>query len=364
VDESPLIEALVHELGIPSVRMAVDRCAALAPGLRFLQEWELPLGPANHFVWEQLLRREAAEGIQLTLNGQGGDELFGAPVYLFADRIAHGRVAAAYELTRRIPGVGPDPPASIRRRAMRLWGLRGALPHRLHLAAWRRRALERHAPPLLSPEGARVYLDSHDPYPWKRTPGPRWRAERLDLLTDGADGMGVFDYLRRRAAGAGVESREPLLDVDLIGLMMRIPPELSFDPALSRPVLREAVGALLPDSIRLRSEKSAFDQVLTDALTGADLPALRHILESPSAEVRAWVRPELVRETVLERPPEVHPGGADGWSKVAWRLLGLECWLRTQEDASFPARALDSLALEEPRCTFRAAGVRVPAGAR
>ena len=51
-----------------------------------------------------LLRAAAAQGVSVTLGGDGGDELFGARAYLASDELAHGRARGALALIGALPG--------------------------------------------------------------------------------------------------------------------------------------------------------------------------------------------------------------------------------------------------------------------
>ena len=50
-------------------------------------------------------------GATVALDGQGGDELFGAAHFLIADRLRAGRALSAWRLARRYPSIGARPDA-------------------------------------------------------------------------------------------------------------------------------------------------------------------------------------------------------------------------------------------------------------
>jgi asparagine synthetase B (glutamine-hydrolysing) len=192
--------------------------------------------------------------------------------------------------------------------------------------------------------------EARDPWAWKRLPGPRWWAERAEALTVGRLQMGAHDFLRHKNALAGLEGHHPFLDdSDLVELMLRLPPELSFDIRYDRPLLRAAVEKLVPDEIRLRREKSYFNELFLETLGGPDLPALRGLLGDPGAEINAYVHPELVRSLLLDAPA-ARRGGM--WAWAVWRLVTAECWLRHLVDPGLPRRKLERLGLEAPRYAF------------
>jgi asparagine synthase (glutamine-hydrolysing) len=137
----------------------------------------------------------------------------------------------------------------------------------------------------------------------------------------------VHDHLRRKLSGAGLEGGHPLLDdLSLVELVLRLPPELAFDPELDRPLLRRALRGLLPDEIRLRATKSYFDSLVVKSLSGPERPQLTSLLGWPRAEIRRYVTEARLRDivdgpTAQERPFD--------WAWNSWRVASTELWLRS-----------------------------------
>jgi asparagine synthase (glutamine-hydrolysing) len=336
VDESELIELTARNLEIEGTRTVARAGGALAGALGYLDEWRVPPPPPAHFLWQPLVERAAADGTTRLIDGEGGDELFGVAPYLLADRLRRGRVAGALRLGARFPGTGDRARLRVVAHLMRNYGVRGALP------PWLDRS-RLPAPDWLAPGPARL-LAQDDPIAWKRAAGPRWWAQLSHMVATGPDAVGACDYFRRRAASAGASAHHPLLDVDLIELVLGLPPELSFSPGLDRPLLRAAMHGRLPECVRLRSDKSVFNSFVDDCLTGPDLRPIQHLLRSPDAELRAHVDSGLI-DRLLAEPPNDHRTRLAVWSGAVWRLATAECWLRTHADAAFPARMPSALGL-------------------
>jgi asparagine synthase (glutamine-hydrolysing) len=106
--------------------------------------------------------------------------------------------------------------------------------------------------------------------------------------------------------------------------VLSLPPELAFDPQLSRPLLRDAMTGLMPDSIRLRPTKSYFDELFHATLNETDWTPIRNVLAGDDAAIADYVDPAGIR-TLLDRPA-ARRRGATAWT--IWRLFGVECWLR------------------------------------
>jgi hypothetical protein len=148
---------------------------------------------------------------------------------------------------------------------------------------------------------------------------------------------------------AGLQDAHPFLDAELIEFVLRLPPALSFDPHLSRPMLRASMGGLLPDEVRLRAGKTYFDAPLYEAMAGHERGGVRELLLDPRAEIRAFVDPGRLRSELLDVDPRRHPLGVRFWTASCWRLATAECWLRVQADPGFAQRALAGWDLRPPR---------------
>ncbi len=152
-----------------------------------------------------------------------------------------------------------------------------------------------------------------------------------DLLA-GQARSGLAEFLRRRAASVGLEARPPLLDVDLTEFVLRQPPEATFDPFVDRPLIREALLHLVPDSVRLHTKKSDQSPFFYDSIV-ADLAVIRRLFGDADARALEFVeRTELAR--MLADPPRRGDRGFASWSTALWSILALELWLRREEDRS------------------------------
>lgn len=335
IDESGLIALLGDAFGLAQSRVVVRGGSVLAGALPYIEHWRLPPVSPNLLFWGPLLDRAAADGVGVMLDGEGGDELFGLSPALVADRIRRGRLLAARGLIYRIPGADGRPTKGSVRRILREHGLKAATPLPLHRAVRRLRGPGAYAVDWLTDTTARAYAESDDLAGWKRLRGPRWWAYLVDVTTSGMGPALVYDHVRRRAALAGIVPRHPLVDVDVVELVLRLPPELAFDPRHSRPLLREAMAGLMPDDVRLRPTKSTFDALFHECLAGPDLPVVRELLGDPDAAVGDHVDLGVVRERLLDPDPPEHPAARMSWALYTWRLVTAELWLRSAADPGF-----------------------------
>jgi asparagine synthase (glutamine-hydrolysing) len=306
--------------------------------LRYLDRWGVPLPVPGHFLWEPLLVAAARDGAECMLDGELGDEVFGAAVFLIADRLRHGRLRGAVRLARSFPAAGPSPSRRLLLSALYDYGIAVCVPSGLSRVT----AAPPPTPSWLSRDEARRYAQSRDPQPWRSLEGPRWWRQLADALTRGPDRLGFFDYFRRRGRAVGVPAHHPFADLELIELVLTLPPEHAFAPDLSRPLLRHAMRGLLPDEIRARRGKSYFDPLLVDCLAGCDRRVIGALLSPRHAEVLRFADPTAIR-LLLDRGPAGHPRGAVPWMRDVWRLATAECWLRSQSNPEIAHAILDEL---------------------
>jgi asparagine synthase (glutamine-hydrolysing) len=346
-DEAELIGELRDALGLSGLIAEVRPGGLLASVFEHTNAWRAPLLGWGDFWTLPLLRAAAERGVGTVLGGDGGDEVFAPRAYVLADALRKGRPRRVLRLARRLPGAGPH--VGRRREAAMIadLALGGAMPPRP--AGWGLPRANDGAPGYLTPATRRRLRRSDDPDGWKRLDGPRWWAFAAHGLAYGIESTGVFEHQRRRAAMAGLEARHPMLDLDLVELALRQPPEQTLDPRFSRPVLREAMAGLLPDRVRLRPQKALFESLIVAAMRGPDGTAIEEILLAPDAEIGAYVDRERM-QTALFGTARVRNEDEFRWMWQVWRLLTAEVWLRS-------LRAGDGF--PEPKMPLSAASVGI-----
>jgi asparagine synthase (glutamine-hydrolysing) len=326
VDESALIEELRSSLSLPGATAKVLPGGLVASALAHLGAWQMPLLGWGEFWSLPLARAARADGVRTVFDGTGGDELFGPFSYLLADRLRAGRPGEVLRLATGLPGGGAHVPRRQVATVIRSLALAGTIPYRAQRPL-QRLLSARKAPSWLLPRTRRQLARSSDPLAWKRLDGPRWWAFIAHAVSQEAEAGGVFENHARLAASAGLELRMPLLDLDLVELALRQPPEATFDRRFSRPLLRASLAGLLPDSVRLRPAKAWFDSLIVDGLAGDQ--AVRDVLADPRAELGAYVDLAAMRGALLDADGQ-RVADPLGWMSLVWRLVTAELWLRAQ----------------------------------
>ncbi len=341
MDDRDYLDLLAAALPLTNVRYKVEPGGALEVALSYLRDWRLPTTGPGWVTELPLVRRAAADGIEVMLDGQGGDETFGPAPFLVADRIRAGRLVSAIDLIRHgFPKAGAGAPWRPTGRLLMHYGLRPALPHAVYSTLRRLRGPERHSPHFLSERASALLAHSGDDLAWTRgAHEPRWWLNLRQLMIDDREAAGLGDFARQRTRWVGVEARPPLFDVELISTALRVPPEFRFDPYLDRPIAREALAGLLPDTIRLSHRKSNLAPLYHRGLTGPDLPLIRQLLAGDRLEIARWVRPEAVRY-LTDHPPPVRGDNWYQWLNAIWGCVTAECWLRSLSDPLFAEQTL------------------------
>src|SRR6185437_537878 len=125
--------------------------------------------------------------------------------------------------------------------------------------------------------------------------GPMWWRFLADRLVDEPHRELRLEYLRHRAVTEGTRDAPPLYDADLIEYALRLPPELAYDRRFDRPLVREAMTDLLPDTVRLQTHKADFARFCEHAMVNADEPGITRLLTAPDALIGAYVDGDWIR---------------------------------------------------------------------
>ena len=325
-DESELIELTARRARLPLELVAFDPDGSiLAPALAHIARWRLPPTTQNLFLWQPVTARARQLGVDLMLDGEGGDELFGLASHLIADMLLQGRFRAAWSLTREIPGLGRDPGSRLRLRVLRRYGV-GPLVPRAARRSREERGRVRSLDSMIPLADWRELADLDAASDAERRDGPRWWRQLVESLIDTRDLLGLGAHFRREACDEGMERRHPFLyDLHLTEAALRLPPRTRFDPVYDRPLLRQALAGLIPEEVRARSTKSHFTGLMHAGIR-ADEPGLIEPLRRLDAPVREYV-PAVALERALAVAADERRMLAAG---ALWRVAIANRWLMSQ----------------------------------
>jgi len=324
-DERELIEATAHHTRLPLELVTYGGTRSmLAAGLAHIARWRLPPATPNLFLWQPLMERARELDVDVVLDGEGGDELFGLAGYLIADMLRAGRAGAAWSLAGRIPGIGLDPSLRIRLRVLRHYGLRPLVPPTVRARRQKRTAAS--ASSIVPLTDARALVELRLARETDRRDGPTWWRLQAESLIDMRDALDMGAHFRREAAEESLERRHPFLyDVQVIEAILRLPPRVQFDPIRDRPLLRDALRGLIPEAVRTRHEKSHFSPLVLAGMR-ADEAELIEPLRRAEAPIRGYVERAALDRKLAVAPEERSMLGAGS----LWRVAIADRWLEFQ----------------------------------
>ncbi len=320
-DERPFLEAVAAHCGTTAVQVVPGPITA-SDLQRQAREWATtPSMPADEMAGT-LYAAMREQGHRVALTGAGGDFLFSGSPFQYADMLRRWQPGAA------VRSVVDDWRAG-----------NGAVSPRALLQAGVWPLLPRRAKDLLRPLARRVARMS-DPSPWlrlERRPdaadvpdeprGASYATE--DVTRQLASGMHAFflECAERSAARHHIELRHPFLDVRLVQFALDIPDEQRKRGRFTKFVLREALGADLPDSVRYRRTKGDFAYAIAEAVEALGGDAFFGALRIAEA---GWVDGGLVAAKYRLMQSQ-YPLGPDVYGDhvpTLWMIAAVELWFR------------------------------------
>jgi asparagine synthase (glutamine-hydrolysing) len=323
-DDRPYVQDLCQALGITPARIDPASSARFLLSPIAVDAAPITLPQAS---WAFETTRWAREqGVDVILQGEGGDQLFFGDLEIFADDFLQGHPVRALREVSRLRGIPWFPSRFQRISGMVLEpAARRRLP-RLERLVRRARRLRRRTPSSL---------------PWAGT-ALRPTLDALGSIHRGAEDMAlggevlnVREFSERCGAWGGCRWAEPYLDEDLVAFVMSLPKHLLFHGGYGRGLFRHAFRGLLPESIRLRETKSGFAPALEATFRAAG--ARRLVEPHAGAGVLAdlgLVRPKEFRSAVEQFLQD--PQNPAHWFDV-WPVIVLEAFVsRSAEERPSP----------------------------
>jgi asparagine synthase (glutamine-hydrolysing) len=284
--------------------------------------------------------RLAADHVKVVLTGEGSDELLGG-YGRYWKTLMNLRLGRAYHAAT-IPAV------------------RSAILRAVGGAAGASRTGQRLARTFLArePDLRHLYFDNFAVFGLDRQAGlftaeaSARAAERdpyaaLQALADASDAENVLDalldvdiqsYLHellmkqdQMSMAASIESRVPFLDHELVEFAAALPPHLKVRGRVTKRVLREGLGPMLPEAINSRP-KAGFPVPIAAWFRGPFRPLVHELVLSDRARARGIFRPDAVGEMVA-----AHEAGRADHAQRLWSLMNLELWHRLFVDGEAAA---------------------------
>jgi asparagine synthase (glutamine-hydrolysing) len=280
----------------------------------------------------------ASRHVKVVLTGEGADETFAGYDRYWMTAL-NAKMLGAY---RTLPGAirrgvgtalldGPLPERA--RRALGHTFLRhDQMPDRLFFDNWfgvfppaRQRQIG--GPGLLAD------LESTDVYASHRRLYDAASGDVIDKMLSTDIHASLVELLMKQdqmSMATSIESRVPFLDHELVEFAARVPSRFKVKGFSGKHLIKEALAASLPDSIRHR-KKMGFPVPYDQWLKGRFAPHISSLLTSDRALDRKWFEAEAVRNMLAD-----HFAGRANHGRQIWALWGLETWARIFLDGERP----------------------------
>ncbi len=282
----------------------------------YLAGLDEPVVSGSAYAQWCVMRRVAAAGVRVVLDGQGADELLcGYPALVgpaLADDVLGGGPGRAWAALDARAGKGEGSRAALAAR-----GAVALLPEPLALAAARLAAGDTSA---LHPELAASWHAAAPRLPiGAGAAGPRTRlaAARARLLAVHLPAL--LRYLDASSMAWSVEARVPFLDRDVLAAGLALDGDDLWRDGWQKWVLRDPQRSRLPDAVRLAPRKRAFAAPEAAWWRGPLRAWLRDVLAPATIARQGLLAPAAVARA-LDAIDRGRPAGPEvwRWANVTW----------------------------------------------
>jgi asparagine synthase (glutamine-hydrolysing) len=298
--------------------------------VRVLRHQGEPFGSASVYAQFLVFERARAEGVPVTLDGQGADEILAGYWPYVGTRAAElarsGNVRGALRLvTRAAPGVS----GTVHSASMLAQSL---LPRGMRLAA-RRLAGREVMPSFLRADWFAAQGAEPEALADELIGRYDTLKEHLISTVDRGSLPNLLRYADRNSMAHSIESRVPFLTTGFAEFLLSLPAEYLLSPdGVRKHVFREAMRGILPEAIRTRGDKIGF--------FADDGVWLRR-----NATRLAEVWAELAREPMFDGAQLTafvrdFNAGRHQKAQLVWRALVFGLWLRELRASASVRRTL------------------------
>ncbi len=284
----------------------------------FMYHQEEPVSSTTPFAQYMVMYLAHSHGAKVLLDGQGADEILAGYDYMvgfyLAELLRRGRILRfiqeAYVQYRRKNRVGLKAalasflPRRFRKRAM---GRRQPHVSRQFATRFRSRRIVEHL--LMDPPDLNTGLLNH----------VLWKLQHLLRFED------------RNAMAFSIETRVPFLDHNVVEYVLALPPEYKIRRGVTKWVLREAFGDLLPSAVLQRTDKIGFATPEELWMRNSEASALRELKVAPHPMLADYVDMKWVHR-ILNTDLRQIPSKA---LQMLFRVVCLQLWL----DLFFPVES-------------------------
>lgn len=343
-DESSFIQEVVDKWGVKSNRFCPEVVGAEFHVDRVLRDFDCPIYP-NGTMHFGCYSQAHAKGMRVLLTGSGGDQWLQGNLWHLADLLSTFRLG---ELCRqlcseKVPeqvrqsfpllrgGFWPLVPSAARQ-AIRWLLRRDQVPDWIHPRLVRRAQLKTRLRKGATPKFCR-----------------RYAADLLHKTLNGGRLVHVFECLDRSLSSFALEGRHPFHDRRLVEFALAIPEEQRRRAEQPKFVLRQAMRHLLPERIRQRLSKGAFDDFFAGQLRS---PSYQEIMGHLARARMDWVNSARVQDINDQLSGLCANGRKEQFAHYfpLWLVLAIEVWYNALFSGRDTRRSADSAIASNGGC--------------
>lgn len=331
-DERQYMDAVIRQGDCVPHYIRADSLSPLADIERVLWHMDEPFFTPHISLDWALFRAAKEAGVRVVLGGMDGDTAVGHGFAYQTELLLKGRIGEFLSETRAVAANYGVTTRDLRWRR----GLKPAVPDSL-LKSWHRLRGRRRDDTLFSRDFAdRIGLiDLERRYarlPARSDRDEHYRALNSNLIPYALEGN------NRTAAAFGVETRHPFYDSRLLEFTIGLPPQQRLRNGVTRVILRNAVGGLLPSKIAQRRDKANLGASFTYKLITFERERVEELIASPK-EIAQYVDIDQLR-AIYRR---WLAGGSVRDALEIWVALMLELGLAQIRRLSRPAGEIQQM---------------------
>ncbi|MDD2720632.1 MAG: asparagine synthase (glutamine-hydrolyzing) [Gallionella sp.] len=311
LDETAYAKIVTNHIGIDATIINIDPLQAIdrLDDYFYLFEDLYITSPIPFMLTYEAVK---AQGVSVTLDGHGADELFGGYSfdYLVGLRDAGWNLKQAYEIVGTYYGGWPAGSSQFAK-----------LPSKTRYIA------EYHARRL-----ARKTLRRIPEYQCKDASHPAWKGlghlnQQLYVSTHETVLPTLLRNYDRYSMASSVEIRMPFLDHRILSFAFSLPWTSKIRGGYSKAVIRDAAAPFMPDAVTYRKSKLGFNSPVVDWMKGPLKEFMLDLVQSRSFQECGLIDSERVASVVRNVIDNPNARFSDG--ELAWTLLTPYLWERS-----------------------------------
>jgi asparagine synthase (glutamine-hydrolysing) len=320
-DESSYVDLITKKYNLPSYKVSLKGRDLLNDMEVLMDTHDEPFASTSVYGQWKVFQLAKQNGVKVTLDGQGGDELLAG--YPYFKNVYWSELLQKVRLLKYIQEISSNP-QPLRETILNFFiSFSGFFFHRTMISLagiknsqyrtnWIHKKLFHPIPP--------VHQSMKKAFPSKLNQR-LYEVHRHDGLP------ALLRYADRNSMAHGLEARMPFLDYRLVSYVFALSPELKIHRGLSKYILRRALKKDVPKSILTRRDKIGFETPEAKWFREELSPWIKNIINSKSMEKRGFYRIPYLRAFF-----EKHNNGRINASRIIWRSVNLELWMRRYFD--------------------------------